>query len=298
LKRLAVRQLPAVRRLTTYRVGWAAALCIVMLAAFVPAASANKASKTTKAGNNNPLNLITPGVLRVAVTGASKPYVYLNASGNTWIGFEPDLVHYVAKAAGIKKVVFVEQEFSSLLAAVANRRYDIGAACIGRTAERLKTVNYVTDYNNGYLIFIGKSGAGIASTSDLSGKRVGTITGSVEELYLQTKVPAASIVEFPDDNSAVQALLSGSVDTVFLDTGTADQYVKQYPQLAELIKVQSTAPCAWPISKQDTALTKALDRGMVKAICAGYVASLTRKWLPGTPLFPQYTSKRSGCKKH
>jgi polar amino acid transport system substrate-binding protein len=253
----------------------------------VMALSGCSAQSSGSSSDSNKLNLITPGTLRVGVTAASKPFVYQDNSGN-WIGFEPDLVKNVAKRAGITKIEYVSQDFSTLLAAVANRKYDIAAACIGRTPERLKTVDYVKDYNNGYLIFIAKTSAGIKSAADLKGKRVGLITGSVENTYMTEKLPDAEVVGFPDSNTAVQSLLSGSVDAAFVDTDPAGQYVKQYPQLSEAFKVTSTAPCAWPISKQDTALKAALNKGMNAAIQDGTVEKLTKKWLPDSPILPAY----------
>jgi polar amino acid transport system substrate-binding protein len=274
------------------RRGLAAAVGVLVTVVALAGCSSTGSTTTaaSSSGDSNKLGLVTPGVLRVVTVGGQKPYVYQDASGN-WIGFEPDLVADVAKRVGINKVEFVEQDFSTLLAAVANRKYDIAAACIGVTAERQKTIDYTSSYNNGYLTFVAKPSAGITSESNLAGKRVGVVTGSVEDTYMKEKVPSASIVGFPDSNAAVQALLSGAVDTAFIDEGTAGNYVKQYPQLAIAVKVESTAPCAWPISKDDTALKTALNTGIAAAIADGTVERLTKQWLPGTPILPEYKPK-------
>jgi polar amino acid transport system substrate-binding protein len=296
VSRVRVKRRSVGRRLTARRAVGVLVACSVMVAAFVASGQAASGKNTAAArsgGNSNPLHLITPGVLRVATIGGAKPYAYQTPTGK-WIGFEADLLKNVtSQIPSIKKVVFVEQDFASLFAAVAARKYDIAAACFGDTKAREQTVDFTHSYNNGYLVFFSKPGAGISSAADLSGKRVGTLTGSVEEQYLKDKVPAAQIVGFPDNNSAVQALLSGSVDAVFADTSTAKDYEKQY-SLAEDFKVVSAAPCAWPISKHDKALKAALNRGLDKAICTGVVAGLTRKWLVGSPILPAY-KKGQAC---
>lgn len=270
----------------------AAVTALVTVAVLAGCASGGSTTHASSSANANAYNLITPGELRVAVTGASKPFVYLDASGSKWIGFEPDLVNYAAKVAGIKKVVFVEQDFSSLLADVAARKYDIGAASIGYSAEREQTVDFSSGYFKGYLYFIAKPSAGISAVGDLDGKRVGVVTGTVEETYLKTKTPKAQVVDFPDNNTAVQSLLSGTVDTVFLDGGVAGDYTKQYPQLTDALKVPGDGYSAWPISKEDTALRLALNKGIAKAISTGYLEKLYKKWLPGTPVFPEYLPKK------
>jgi len=265
-----------------------AIVAITALAGCSGSDTADTGSDTTSSAGK--LETIQPGVLRVAVTAATQPYVYQDSSGQ-WIGLEVDLVKDVAGRAGITKIEYVEQEFSSLLAAVANRKYDIGAACIGRTPERLKTVDYVKDYFNGYIVFIAKKGSGIAGADDLSGKRVGLVSGTVEESYLKNEVPEAQIVGFPDNNAAVQSLLSGSVDSVFLDGDPAGEYTKQYSQLEESFKVESSFPCAWPISKDDPKLEAALTKGMEDAIADGTVEKLTQKWVPDAPVLPDYQPK-------
>ncbi|AOY74262.1 ABC transporter, substrate-binding protein, family 3 (plasmid) [Arthrobacter sp. ZXY-2] len=268
----------------------AAVTAITALAALTGCTQGSASSTAASNDSTSKLELITPGVLRVGVTGASQPYVYLDGS-NKWIGFEPDLVQYAANKLGIQKVEYVQQDFSSLLAAVANGKYDIAAACIGVTDERKKTVDYVKDYNNGYLIFVAKSDSGISSAESLSGKRVGTITGSVQESYIKSKLPNTSAVGFPDNNTAIQSLLSGAVDSVFLDTETATNYTKQYPQLKEAYKVESTAPCAWPISKTKPNLKAALDDAVTAAINDGTVEKLTNQWIPNAPILPSYKPK-------
>lgn len=272
------------------RRGIAATVSAVITFAALTGCAASAPAPADSDSSSSDLELITPGVLRVGVTGASEPYVYLDASGE-WIGFEPDLVHDIAERVGIDKVEFVQQDFSTLLAAVANGKYDIAAACIGVTEERKKTIDYVSDYNNGYLIFVADKDSGISSTDDLAGKRIGVITGSVQETYVNGELSDASAVGFPDNNTAIQALLSGSIDSVFLDTETATKYIDQYPQLTDAAKVESTAPCAWPISKNSPNLKAALDDAMADAIADGTVAELTKKWLPNAPILPDYEPK-------
>ena len=271
----------------------AAVTAVIAVAALVGCATGGSTPHASSTANTKNYNLITPGTLTVAVTGGSKPIVYLDASGTNWIGFEPDLVKYAAKVAGIKKVVFIEQDFSSLLADVAARKYDIGAAGIGDTKEREQTVDFTSNYLAGYLVFIDNPSAGIKSLADVAGKRVGVVKGTVEDGFLQTQTPKALRVEFPDNNSAVQALVSGSVDTVFLDDGVAETYTKQHPQLIVSLKTEpKTGYAAWPIAKQNTALRLALNKGIAKAISSGYLESLYKKWLPGFDIFPQYLPKK------
>jgi polar amino acid transport system substrate-binding protein len=282
---------PRARGFTAQRKWLMVLSCAAILAAGVITTAAT-AGSTKKAAapsctstSTAKYNLIRSGTLTVGTIGAAQPWVYQNKSGTQWLGIEPDLIRYVAKQICINKVVFVEQEFSSLLANVAARKYDLGGAAIADTPAREQVVNFVRPYLSGTASFISKADTKFASLSDLAGKRVGVVTGSIEETIMKEKAPSAQVVEFPDANAEVQALVSGQIDSAFVDGGTDTTYLKQYPQLALDFRLRlpkkDFAGVALAISKKDTALLAALNRQMNKAINCGLVTQLVHKWFPG-----------------
>ncbi|MDQ2699595.1 MAG: transporter substrate-binding domain-containing protein, partial [Actinomycetota bacterium] len=133
---------------TTFRRAGIAALAAS--AALALAACATSGGSTESAagasGDENPYDLITPGQIRVASLGDAKPYTFTDESGE-FTGFDVELFTDVAERIGIDDVVFTGQDFSGLLAAVANGQFDVGVAAIGITDERKQTV----DFSEGYL---------------------------------------------------------------------------------------------------------------------------------------------------
>ena len=113
-----------------------------------PAAAASSSASSTPA--DNPYGLIEPGTIRVASLGDSKPYTFTDDQGK-FTGFDVELFTDVADRTGIDDVVFTGQDFSGLLAAVANGQFDVGVAAIGITDERKQTVDFSDGYLAGYL---------------------------------------------------------------------------------------------------------------------------------------------------
>lgn len=268
-----------------------AALLAAAASAALVLAACSAGGASGSATKDNPYGLIEAGTVRVASLGDSKPYTFTDASG-TFTGFDVELFTDVAKRAGIGKPVFTGQDFSGLLAAVANHQFDVGVAAIGITAERKKTVDFSDGYLAGYLTVLTTKASGIDSAKDLDGKRLGVVQGTLQEAYAVKNFPKANLVRFPDNNAAVSALNSGSVDAHFLDYEAAKSYVAQYPALKDAEDIPSfDAPAGFAIAKGNTALKNALNKGLHEAMEDGTWKKLYQKWFPGSPMPKQYLPK-------
>lgn len=236
---------------------------------------------------DNPYDLIEPGKLRVASLGDAKPYTFTDSNGH-FTGFDVEYFTNVAKRIGITDVTFVGTDFSGLLAAVANGQYDVGVAAIGITADRKKTVDFSAGYLAGYLTVLTKKSSGIRAGSDLAGKRLGVVQGTLQEKSAQMKFPKAKLVRFPDNNTAVSALSSGSVDAHYLDYEAAKSYAAKF-HLVMAINIPSfDAPAGFAIAKDHDKLRLALNKALHAAMADGTWKKLCQKWFPGSPMPKQY----------
>jgi polar amino acid transport system substrate-binding protein len=268
-----------------------AALLAAAASAALVLAACSAGGASGSATKDNPYGLIEAGTVRVASLGDSKPYTFTDASG-TFTGFDVELFTDVAKRAGIGKPVFTGQDFSGLLSAVANHQFDVGVAAIGITSERKKTVDFSDGYLAGYLTVLTTKASGIDSAEDLDGKRLGVVQGTLQEAYAVKNFPKANLVRFPDNNAAVSALNSGSVDAHFLDYEAAKSYVAQYPALKDAEDIPSfDAPAGFAIAKGNPALRNALNKGLHEAMEDGTWKKLYQKWFPGSPMPEQYLPK-------
>jgi polar amino acid transport system substrate-binding protein len=260
---------------------------IATLAAAVLALSACSSGGSSEPSADNPYGLITPGQIRVASVGDIKPYAFTDADGS-FSGFDIELFRDVAEREGITDVVFTGQDFSSLLAAVGNKQYDVGVAAIGITDERKQTVDFSDGYLAGYLTVLSTKDSGVTSVDDLPGTRLGVVQGTLQETYAVENFPEAELVRFPDNNSAVAALNNGTIQAHFLDYESTKAYVDQYGlvDVADIPSFDATAGFA--VAKGNDALREALNDGLHAAMEDGTWKELYQKWFPGSPMPEQY----------
>jgi polar amino acid transport system substrate-binding protein len=253
----------------------------------VSACGSGDDSASASAAKDNPYHLIEPGTIRVASMGDAKPYTFTDANGE-FSGFDVELFKNVAHRIGVDDVVFTGQDFSAILPAVANGQFDVGVAAIGITDERKQTVDFSDGYLAGYLTVM-TSDSGIKKEDDLAGKRLGVVQGTLQEKYATEHFPDAQLVRFPDNNSGVSALNSGSIDAHFLDYEAAKQYGKQFDGLKLAINIPSfDAPAGFALKKGNDAFREALNKALHEAMEDGTWKELYQKWFPGSPMPDQY----------
>ena len=261
-----------------------AAATALVLSACARGAAGDQA---TDAADDNPYGLITPGQIRVASLGDAKPYTFTDESGE-FTGFDVELFTDVAGRIGIDDVVFTGQDFSGLLAAVANGQFDVGVAAIGITEERQQTVDFSDGYLAGYLTVMASPDADIADEDDLAGKRLGVVQGTLQEAYAVKNFTETELVRFPDNNAAISAVNSGAVDAHFLDYEAAKEYAAQYG-LENAIDIPSfDAPAGFAIAKGKPEFQEALNEALHEAMEDGTWKELYQKWFPGSPMPEQY----------
>ncbi|NIH65874.1 ABC transporter substrate-binding protein [Modestobacter marinus] len=239
---------------------------------------------------DNPYGLITPGQISVASVGDLKPYTFTDASGE-FTGFDVELFRDVTARAGIDEVTFTGTDFSGLLAAVSNEQYDVGVAAIGITDDRKQTVDFSSGYLAGFLTVLAKDESAVSYEDALAGSRLGVVQGTLQETYAVENFPEAALVRFPDNNAAISALNTGSIDAHFLDYESAKAYIEQY-DLTDVKDIPSfDAPAGFAVAKGNDALREALDEGLAAAMEDGTWKELYQEWFPGSPLTPQYLPK-------
>ena len=257
------------------------------LLALTACGSAGGSTESSSSAEENPYGLITPGEIRVASVGDIKPYAFADAEGN-FSGFDIELFQDVASRIGVDDVVFTGQDFSSLLASVANGQFDVGVAAIGITDERKETVDFSDGYLAGYLTILSTPDSGIESADDIGGHRLGVVQGTLQETYAMKNFPDAELVRFPDNNSAISALNSGTVDAHFLDYESTKAYIEQYGLVSVEDIPSFDAPAGFAVAKGNDALIEALNDGLGEAMEDGTWKELYQKWFPGSPMPDQY----------
>ncbi|MFJ4221182.1 ABC transporter substrate-binding protein [Curtobacterium luteum] len=269
------------RRTTTRK-----ASAIAVVAALAVGLTACSATSSASSSGND-YGTLTAGTLKIGTLSDAKPYAYTENGKLT--GFEVDMATAIAKHMDLKPV-FVQQEFSTLLPAVAAGSLDVAAASTSVTAERKKSVDFSDTYFIGYISIITPSGSSITKkASSLKGKRLGLMQGTLEDQYAQDHFPGVQIVRYPDNNAAKAAMQAGSIDAVFLDYPIAQDFVDQDSSIQMPINIELPEyPVAMSMHKDKPKLKQGINKAIKEIISSGEWLEIEKKYYPDAPVPDQF----------
>jgi polar amino acid transport system substrate-binding protein len=257
----------------------AVALVSLSLAACAGESSASQGSA------DNPYDLQQPGTLRAGTLTDAPPNVFLKDGKFT--GFDNDLLTAVAAKLGLE-VEFVGTEFSSLLAQVKTRKFDVGSSSISITEARKKTVDFTNKYDFGFLGLDVPKGSGITSFDQLAGKRVVVVQGTVQDDYATGE--GLDPVRVPDYNGAINQLKAGTADAWIAPAEIGDKSAADSAgKITVAAKLLSPAPTAYAFAKGNDKLREALDKGLDEVIADGTWSRLQAQYYPGRPIPADFT---------
>lgn len=157
----------------------------------------------------------TNGTLKIGVSSASKPFVYIK--NGKYTGYEVELMIGFCREYGYG-LAFEDTAFAAIMAGVSSGKYNIGMSGITITDERKESVDFSdVNHTEDLVLVVHESGnkkesTGIAQLSDLSGKKIGIVTGTLTSVLVPQLVPDAVYVEFNSTADAKMALESEKVD--------------------------------------------------------------------------------------
>ena len=180
-----------------------------------------------------PAAIKSKGTLTVAADASYPPNESFGPDGTTVVGMDPDLANALAAVLGLK-VQVVNATFDSILPGMASGKYDLGMSSFTDSKDREKVVDFVTYYNSGTSFIIKTGGPTINTLDDLCGHHVGVEKGTTQQddsTLQDTKCKSANkggvdVQVYTDQNGVNQALVSGRVDVVMLDSPVAAYQVK------------------------------------------------------------------------
>ncbi|MDA9446113.1 hypothetical protein XI01_05205 [Bradyrhizobium sp. CCBAU 21360] len=152
------------------------------------------------------------------------PWGFIDAKGEVK-GQAVDVLKAAFAPLGITKIDAVVTEFGALIPGLQARRFDVVAAGLYIRPERCKLVAFGNpDIKMGDAFLVPKGNAkSLHSYADVakSDAVLGVGKGSVEVQYaLDAGIPKNRLLQFPDTESGLSALLAGRVDAIAATTAT------------------------------------------------------------------------------
>jgi polar amino acid transport system substrate-binding protein len=233
-----------------------------------------------------PAALKSKGVLVAATSADYAPDEFIASNGHTIVGFDADLAAAIARQMGVKLQI-VNASFDSLIPGLAAHKYDIAIASQNDTKQREKVVDFVDYFNAGESFFTkAQGGLSINSIADLCGHSVAVEKATTEVTDAQTqstkctkagKAPV-TVLQFPDQNGANLALVSGRAQLGFADSPVAAYQVKRSGGQFKLVGQPYASGLHGIAMPKGSGLAKPVLAALKALIADGQYHSILAKW--------------------
>jgi polar amino acid transport system substrate-binding protein len=222
------------------------------------------------------------GVLKAGVKYDFPPFGYVNEKGQV-VGFDIDLVKYIAKKLGVKPV-FTQVTSKTRIPMVQSGTVDIAAASMTHKVKRDLPIDFtISYYFDGQSIMVRKNST-IKSYHDLSGKKVGVIQGATSGDNLKRVNPKVKLVYFQEYPQAVMALKRGKIDAVSTDyTWCVTQAKNSHGAFKVVGGTFTFEPYGMGIRENESNFRDAVNFAIQDAVRDGTYQKLYIKWFGTKP---------------
>lgn len=231
---------------------------------------------TSEAGADEGYKLVKEGTLTMATNAQFPPYEYYD--GKDIIGIDADIAKAIADKMGLELKI-EDMEFDSIITAVSTGKADLGLAGMTVDPDRQKNVDFSDPYATGVQVIIVKEDSTIAKPDDLKGKKIGVQLATTGDQYATDDYGKDSVVQYNKGSDAVMALTQGQVDAVIIDNEPAKSYVEANKGLKILDTKYVTENYAACISKDNTGLTKAVNKALAELKADGTLQKIVDKYI-------------------
>ena len=206
------------------------------------------------------------------------PYMFVDPSDpKKTIGFEKDIMDKLAEKMN-RKLVFIQNEWESLVPGLERGDYDIAANGIEITPERSQEVSFSIPY---YITFeqmvVRKDENKISDLDSLAGRRVGTLKASLAH-HLLEKSGKGEIIFYEEENTGYTDVENGRIDAFFIDYPIALFYAIPNANLKPVGIPVGRMSYGIAVSKKNPALVEELNRGLTEMINSGDLEKILAKW--------------------
>ncbi len=237
------------------------------------------------------LFLLLPAVMYSSACAAEKITVATNPtwpplefldSNKKMIGYDIDMMHAVAKEAGLEDE-FVMVAWDGIFAGVAAGNYDVIASGVTITPERQRAFEFTKPYYDVQQIVVLRKGDAAANFEALKGKTVGGQIGTTGVFVAQKSGVSMKLREYDDVGLAMQDLLNKRIDAVICDSPVALYYANQKEGFADHLSIAfrtaATESFGFVVKKGRKELVERLNKGIDAVRAKGIEAELIRKWM-------------------
>jgi polar amino acid transport system substrate-binding protein len=251
-------------------------LALMMLLSLTAAAMADTDYSKMSIDELKPeLKTVTSGKLTVATSPDFAPYeFYAVTDGEPQLaGFDMALAQYIADYIGLELDV-IPMDFDGVLNELASGNVDLGLAGLSPDPKRAEAMDFSDVYYQGGQSFVTVQSKKDQFTSlDDTNKAelsIGAQNGSIQMDLATQYSPDADIVTLVKVTDIITELLAGKLDGAYIETAVAENYAKNYPELAVVLEVPyESEGSAVGVAKGNEALLAKVNEAVAAALADG-----------------------------
>ncbi|MFC0099633.1 ABC transporter substrate-binding protein [Micromonospora marina] len=229
------------------------------------------------------------GKIVVGTDSTYAPAEFLDTDGKTVIGFDVELFTAVAAKLGLK-AEFVSAPFGDIINGVNSGKYEAGVSSFTINDDRKAQANMVSYFQVGTQWVTKKGNPAGVTLDNACGKKIAVQkdTVQVEDIQKRSKActdagkPAITIDQFPGQDAATAAVVSGKDDAMLADYPVGVYAVTKSNDALELLDKQyEAAPYGYVLAKEQTELAEAVRDATKAVIADGSYKQVLDKWKVG-----------------
>ena len=232
------------------------------------------AAETTKTSDSD--------TLVMATNATFPPYEYVD--GEEYKGIDIEIAQAIADAMG-KKLEVDDIDFDSIIPAITTGKADMSLAGMTVTDERKENVDFSDSYATGVQVIIVPEDSDITGPDDLANdKMIGVQQGTTGHIYCSDTPKNGGFGEdhvtaYPNGASAIQALQTGNVYSVFIFNDQEKAFLAENPGLKIIDTEYVTEDYAIAVKKGNTELLDQINETLAKLKADGTLQSIIDKYI-------------------
>ncbi|MFE5887465.1 ABC transporter substrate-binding protein [Streptomyces sp. NPDC056462] len=236
-----------------------------------------------------PADVRKAGKLRVGSSIGFPPGAYYpNGTDKAPAGQDIDLADAVAKVLGVG-LERQDASFEAILPALGSGKYDFGTGNFGVTAERLKTIDFVTYINDGQGFAVKKGNTALKSKitdlTQLCGLTIGTGAGTTFEATLTAQKGVCAkagkkpydVKVYSENAATLTALQQGRIDVIMSTINGLRHQAAQPASQTTFLGEYHRLDVGFAF-KKGSPLTKAFQAAVNELIRNGTYVRILAKW--------------------
>ena len=220
--------------------------------------------------------------LRIATTGANKPYTFASAEGGLQ-GYDIDWSRAIAAGLGTDSLEvaceFIRLDWRGILPGLIAHQFDCAMSAVRVTPERAEAFDFSAPYGiDDVTVAIPATNAAITGIDDLSGLRVAVAAGSVQDQFARDHARAGTLMRLPGLPEVMLAVTAGQAAAAVVGRGGAAAFIVETQARLRLVGSYAGGDLACVFPKGSGALVAAVNAVIAARHADGTAEKIQRRW--------------------